>query len=274
MDFVDGTGIWTVGQGDAPLLPPPPPPPEGGRDGGRFKPLPPHLQRMLLRGLLPEIREEEEVEILEIIDLLDLLDNLPIEKEMETKSQADYGVSLRAIVRGLWQSEDLSQFTGDMLDAVDRNLSQAWFAGMKACGILPSEISDEEERARTGLILESLNRITGFGEDILAGKKAGKKVSDFFSRVKIWANRWNEAFTLAKAMACADQKEEWILGPTEEHCEDCAKYNGRVHRNSMWIKWATLPQSRKLSCSGYNCLCELVPTDKPALPGRPPSPTG
>lgn len=272
MDFVDGTGIWTVGQGVAAPPPLPPPPIGAATDGGRFKPLPPHLQRMLLRGILPEIREQEELEVFEIIDILDIIDLQT--KEMDTKSQADYAKSLRAIVRGLWESEDLSLFFADMLDAVDRNLSQAWFAGMKACGINPSEISDEEEQARTGLILESLNRITGFGEDILVGKENGKIVSDFFSRVNVWANRWNEAFNLAKAMACADQKEEWILGPTEEHCEDCSRYNGRVHRNSMWIKWATLPQSRNLSCSGYNCLCELVPTNKPALPGRPPSPSG
>lgn len=156
-----------------------------------------------------------------------------------------------------------------MMTAVERNLSRAWFDGMRACGILPQEISDAEERARTSLILISLDSIDGLANDIMSARASGIPVTSFYPRVEVWANRWSEAYNMAQSMACGNRKLRWELGPTE-HCTDCLKLSGKVKRAEVWQASGVLPQSRVLECGGWNCQCSLVPTNEPMTPGNLP----
>ncbi len=74
MDFIDGTGIWTVGQGEAAVIPPIPPV-VAQASGGRWRPVSRRVREFLLRGIIPdeaESRDQKEIdEILRIFEKFD-----------------------------------------------------------------------------------------------------------------------------------------------------------------------------------------------------------
>ena len=59
---------------------------------------------------------------------------------------------------------------------------------------------------------------------------------------------------------------EWRVGPTE-HCSDCLRLNGQVHRGSEWLSSGWSPQSPSLECHGYRCQCSLAPSYGPSSGG-------
>lgn len=188
---------------------------------------------------------------------------------LSNKTIDDYRYSLRAAARSLWNDENLSAFFSLMLDTVDRNLSAAWFIGMRACGIAPNEITSEEDAARVSTIVNSTSRIGELGSYILLQKRSGNTVDSIFWRLDLWANRWNEAINQARQLACRDQKLVWVLGPTE-HCGSCLSMAGKVKRASQWAASDIRPQSGSLECGGFRCQCSLEPTDAALSYGRLP----
>jgi len=187
-----------------------------------------------------------------------------------------YRSELRSLVRGLWAGViKLGDFIGDALSAIDRAGTAAWNEGAARAGIKPDELSDEERFERERFYWDHYIRVPNFARDIEAGSKAnGGKLETQLARVELWVNQYNGVVVKAQMMANADQKLEWVLGPTEEHCRDCATYAGRVYRASTWMRYGIQPQSPQLACHGFRCQCRLEPTDAPANKGRPPAMTG
>lgn len=203
--------------------------------------------------------------------------NFPSRKRFLTKQQYDgdaegYRMSVRAAVYGLWRGEfSLQDFVDQMVLAIETYFTRAWYEGMSACGIQPDEITTEERIRLIQEINTEYQYIVGFGEDILRNSREnGGKLAPLVARIPMWVNRYINVRETAKTYACNDMKFEWVVNPLKESCEDCLMLNGRVHRGSVWKASGWAPRSRNLACGGYKCGCELVATDKPALPGRPP----
>lgn len=189
----------------------------------------------------------------------------------------DYAQALRSATRGRWQGVlSDSQFRGAMRSAINRRLEQAFEEGAAECGILPDEFTPEEQIALGRAVNEELGQIGSLATRIdKNSKKNGGKLQPLLDRVStIWTNRYRDLESLGKQQACRDQKLQWIIGPTEQHCRDCLKYNGRIYRASAWARNNVKPQSRRLSCHGFRCLCSLEPTSEPITKGRIPRPTG
>jgi hypothetical protein len=55
----------------------------------------------------------------------------------------------------------------------------------------------------------------------------------------------------------------WQYGETE-HCSDCVRLHGQVHRASEWLASGWSPKSPSLECHGYRCQCALIPADGPS----------
>jgi hypothetical protein len=187
---------------------------------------------------------------------------------------SNYRSDIRAYVRGFWAGHlTYDQAFESLLYATERGLRQAWYEGAQEVGVEPSELTPSEISALRALIISEQQYIGGLLADIEANSKAnGGKLTPLLSRADMWANRWHDARSKAMLIARDDQKLRWDLGPTEQHCDDCANYNGRVYRASIWRKYGVQPQSRSLSCRGYRCLCVLTPTTEPGTPGHPPRP--
>lgn len=189
---------------------------------------------------------------------------------MQIKTVEDFTKSLNAAALGLYNTLNLIIFSDDMLFTIERNLSAAWFAGMRSCGLEPSDITPEEDSARVRFITSQLGYVSGLAQAIVSAKLNGQNFSVIAPRLDLWANRWNEANNMAKAMACSDQKQVWVLGATD-HCATCLKMAGKVKRASQWSANGVLPQGSNLACGGWRCQCSLQDTNLPMSKGRLPS---
>jgi len=191
-------------------------------------------------------------------------------------SEASFRNGIRSSVRGYWSGAlSRSDFTGAMSASLKRNLVNAWQEGSLDCGIDATELTDDELKARDDFIKEQQGYVGGFADAIHDNSKAAKgKLQPLFDRAEMWINRYADARNQAKIMACENKKLTWVIGPTEQHCRDCAGYSGKTYRATAWAKSGARPQSDRLACHGYRCQCRLDVTTKRASRGQPASPTG
>lgn len=198
-----------------------------------------------------------------------------IDLTMLLKSVDSYRSNIRAAVRGLWNGyTNYFDFLDQMSLAIERCFTQAWYEGAKIYGINPSELSVEEINRLTLEVNKEVSYINGFIQSILSNSRAlGGRLESLFSRADLWVSGYNRIRILASTYAAKDQKQEWVYGDAK-HCRDCLTYNGKVYRASVWRKHGIYPRMYELECRGYNCKCQLVPTNKPANKGYPPRPKG
>ena len=182
---------------------------------------------------------------------------------------SEYASMLRAGARGLWKGVfSVDQFTSAMMNAIDRGLMAAMAEGLKRCGFLPDEASANELQLLYGEIAENVSRIYDLGAFIEANSEAnGGKWASVSSRLDMWVNRYPALVTAISASACRDKKQQWVLGRTEDHCESCYGFAGRVYRYGTWAANNALPQSQALCCHGFRCDCSLVDTEARITPG-------
>lgn len=88
------------------------------------------------------------------------------------------------------------------------------------------------------------------------------------SRVTIWGNKAMGLVALGMLFMPGDELLEWVYGATQ-HCEDCSRLNGQVHRQSEWRNSGWRPQGNNLACNGFHCQCRY----KPVPAGTPTSGT-
>ena len=83
------------------------------------------------------------------------------------------------------------------------------------------------------------------------------------ARVDLWVGRWQDAKNTATLLTAEpEDKFIWIYGDTE-HCETCRALHGLVAYASEWNQsgfYTQSPPNPLLSCGGWNCHCDLLPT--------------
>lgn len=199
----------------------------------------------------------------------------PAQESLQEAGGEDYRRSVRAAVRQYWKGEaDRFQFIDGMIGLIRRGLTRAFQDGAKAVGVLPDELTPVELTALEEKINDQYQYVLDLAKEIEANRDSEGKLGSLFARAELWINRFGEIKEVAMNLVGQDQKLEWVLGQTEEHCADCQKLAGRVYRASVWAKYGIAPKSRELACGGWLCDCERVPTSKPATKGRPPKLTG
>lgn len=193
--------------------------------------------------------------------------------ELSVHGTAAYRRALRAAANGLWSGAiDFVQFYDTVEIAMTRHLTLSWYEGAKECGITPAELTPEERQALQTAIIGEAGHIFTFGDFVEQNSKAnGGKRGVVYERVEMWVLRARDVKNQARVMACADQKLEWVRGPTLEGCTTCdIKLSGKVKRASYWARIGVRPQNPPnplLECGGWGCLCQLLPTDKPLSKG-------
>jgi hypothetical protein len=204
---------------------------------------------------------------------------LPQTQRKESGGERDYGLDIRAAARGLWSGVfDEFQFVDSMISTVIPGLNKAWREGAAECGIKPDEFSAAELAARDQRINEQMKHIFAFAQFITGRRRAlfprGKRAAardQVMRRALLWSNEYDATRVQAAAMACGNKKKMWKLGQTEEHCDSCFGFDGRVYRYETWAANGALPKTRDLCCRGYRCDCDLVDTDKRLTPGKFPA---
>jgi hypothetical protein len=181
---------------------------------------------------------------------------------------------IRASVRGLWIGAlSFDQAVRTFRAAIGRSIEQAWIEGAQECGIQPDELAVEELTARDEFIFEQNELAPNFLGDVRNNSKAnGGQLTPFLQRAEMWINQYFSAKQQSEALACANEKRIWVLGPVEKHCKTCPSLAGQVRRLSFWQN-NVLPRNapnNKLECGGFNCQCTLEKTNKPLSRGRLP----
>ena len=186
-----------------------------------------------------------------------------------SRFELEYKSSLRAAMRALWVDVmSVQQFTGALMDAVDRGLGNAYQEGLKKAGLLPNEATPQEAALLYEEISNSVSRIGDLAAFIQDNSRENDgKWGSIENRLNMWAGRYGALRTKVEAMAAGDKKKQWVLGRTEKHCQTCYGVAGRVYRNSTWLANNCLPRSQALCCHGFNCDCGLFDTDVRMTPG-------
>jgi hypothetical protein len=190
----------------------------------------------------------------------------------QSRAASSYGRDLRGIARVFWRGEiDFDQAYSQLIDTIRIGLTRAWHEGARECGIQPSELSPAERAELTSAIAIEQSHVIGLLDFITQHSKAnGGKFGTVLNRVSLWELRYIDVVNRAKLMACGDQKGEWVRGPTSDGCRTCIAMNGKVKRFSYWAERGPHPQdppNQTIQCHGWNCLCELIVTDKPLSRG-------
>lgn len=200
-----------------------------------------------------------------------LIDAVVVAKEVAGDS--DYGLSVRAAVRGFWRGDlDFFMFVDTMNVTINRGFTRAWHEGIARCGLLPGDMTLEEIGRLNTEINSEISHILGFATSIEQGSKANNgKLAGHIKRAEMWSARYSAIRDLASSIGCPDLKMMWVMNPLKEHCSDCLNLDGRVYRSSVWRKYGIYPRMHALACRGFKCGCRFQPTTSPVTPGFPPA---
>lgn len=129
-------------------------------------------------------------------------------------------------------------------------------------GGVSDEVSDDDEAQIQDLTTYAIDYL----DPLLTSAYDGQIGADQASmRAELWSNKTlTDYFNAGRVSADRNAMYMWQLGKTEDHCPDCKRLNGQVHRFSQWYSKGWLPQSDKLKCNGFNCDCSLKRTNSPA----------
>lgn len=195
--------------------------------------------------------------------------------EPAAKTAATFRFQFEAAIRGLWNGS-LSPINATTAaeSAIRRHLTQAAIEGAAECGISQDEWTTEEWAAVNLFILNQFHYLPGYLSDVMSNSQAnGGDLTPLLVRAELWINQYGAMQVQMKSLACGNRKMIWVLGGTEDHCETCSFYAGKVYRNSTWNKYLEphdlLPHGSGLACGGHRCDCDLQPTDLPVTKGRP-----
>ena len=158
-----------------------------------------------------------------------------------------------------------------MIRLLDEQMRKAWNEGMRENELDPqTDMTEEWEQILQEIIDNEFSHVEQFIDDIGEARDNGDPIDPLLARADLWAGRYADVVNQAK-LETADKEEkfEWKLGATEEHCETCAALNGLVAYASEWQMSGFHPQQPEnpmLDCGGWRCDCSLEPTDKRRSP--------
>jgi len=142
----------------------------------------------------------------------------------------------------------------------------AYQDGLEDGGVNRADMDERDENALRQFLVEQSGYVDNFAASVYAGT-----MSERAARVhaEMWANKsLRGAYNLGKASAAWNVPHQWQLGMTEEHCTDCLRLNGQVHRMRDYRTRGWIPGSDKLECGGFHCDCRLMPVPGERARGR------
>jgi LSD1 subclass zinc finger protein len=193
------------------------------------------------------------------------------------KTIEQYTRQMRQYARDYYTGKiDDGGFLDKMIAAVGEQFKRAWYEGMRENGLDPTRDMTEEWQARLDLLVEQEQGFITNLADLINGQREKQAGMDaIYNRVDVWASNYG-AIRQAAIVETKRQMLVWHLGATEVHCSSCSALNSLVKPAKEWEARGYYPRvngAEYLECHGFNCDCELVPTDEkeserdfPALP--------
>lgn len=128
---------------------------------------------------------------------------------------------------------------------------------------VPVALESDEQATYDLWLLQQSAYVTEFGKTLTAGN-----TPDAEAKAVLWSNKsilpiYNEGVVFADK----NGNYQFLLGNTEEHCKDCSRLNGQVHRLRNWNSRDLIPPTEKTECGGWYCDCKLKKTTLPISGG-------
>lgn len=156
-------------------------------------------------------------------------------------------------------------FVSDVGAIIERQLNEAWKSGADEMMVLPEDFTPEDNAYIAKIISDEKAHVEGFADSVQNAAGNGEGWVQFQGRISIWVNRIADVENRARMYFGGKQRLKWVLGPTEEHCENCSKLNGLVAWATEWEASGVHPQSppnERIECHGWNCGCQLIPVEE------------
>ena len=178
-----------------------------------------------------------------------------------------YARTMKGLIRSVYNNMMGGEFIDIMANLVQGQLTQAFQYALDETGAdwFP-ELRAELER----MILSEYGFVDGLFRDIIDARLAGQSIEPLLVRADLWANRWNDAYNIAKLMiqSLFGERLMWVYGAAE-HCDTCRSLNGIVAFAREWEALNVRPQNPPnplLECQGWRCKCSLQPTNQRRSP--------
>lgn len=185
----------------------------------------------------------------------------PIAIRSYTDTRTQFVAEMVRII-GAGQAEDVTKrkFTGSMQAALRKYGLMAFRDGMKEAGYEPESLSKEEVAAFNAWRTEQAGYIKNLAAEVF---KQGISEAEVSIRAELWGNvSLNSIYYLGMGFGGNEIRAIWMLGRSEEHCDDCPRLDGHVRPMAYWMRIGLYPGSLKTECK-HGCNCSLVITDKP-----------
>jgi hypothetical protein len=160
-------------------------------------------------------------------------------------------------------------FGRDLMSLIETYTERAYRDGLRDGGIADEALDGEDMDTLNGYILENRQYVRGITDTLYEG--SGITDAQAIERPGMWFNKSiYPAYTAGLMSAARNGYFEWVYGDTE-HCRDCRRLNGQIHRLKDYTKSGWLPKASHLECGGFNCKCNLVPRMGAKARGRFPT---
>lgn len=136
--------------------------------------------------------------------------------------------------------------------------------GMRSGGVTADVLDSEDEADYMSVFIEQSGYVTGLTDDIYVKKSVAPAQVEL--RAQMWGKSLQAFLDRGTLVATKNGMFEWVFGDTD-HCKDCLRLNGQVHRMRNWAKSGWLPRASKLKCKGFMCKCKLVKSNEKARGG-------
>lgn len=139
-----------------------------------------------------------------------------------------------------------------------------YLEGLREGGI--TELDDEDQADMDEAISDWLGgqfeHVNQFARDAFDAAKDKTLRPGILDRVEMWTDSLRSLGDLGRAYALQNERGQWTLGATEEHCDTCLKLsNMKPHRLSWFTSRGYIPRengSTTLDCHGFRCDCSIV----------------
>lgn len=182
-------------------------------------------------------------------------DAAPVKKEFADTAD-DFGRDFYDLIVGGISDEVSRRRFGTVARALLRNYgTKAYKDGLEFGGVVGEDLSSEDLSAVTTWLADQSGYVSNFADSVFSG---GVSEAQIRTHVDLWANKsLREVFNTGVLAADADGMMQWHYDPSKEHCDDCRRLHGQIHRMSAWVSRGFVPGSSNLKCGGWFCGCEL-----------------
>lgn len=185
--------------------------------------------------------------------------------------------SIDAVVRQFcarWTRRIESVFSDEntTADALDRDLrelleyhvSAAYFEGLQAGGVPPTDFDAEDTQAADALVFAQWEHLDGFVEATLQAKDDEMLRASVLTRAELWCNAVRDAGNAGQNEAAQNEMVVFTGDDGVESCATCQRLKGQKHRRKWWVEHELVPGvgNPNFECGGWQCAHYLEPVKR------------